>query len=278
MDNLTSRQERLLDKISPPLEKFDYNVELARIGKFYVDVLMHEEDDFIHARFRKNVESYLYFILLSDYRFQELSEFKELHLQRVEDYVEDYYDISQWKGIDGIKELAKDYLEECILEQNQILDGAFKLKIEIKDRAPLNVMQFVSEEFLGQYKNGVKRKIKFLSEELESLSGAFNTEEKTDVNPYPDIFKSFDIYTKFIEYTSKHIIDFYIDYSYLKKRLEHEKFIHITKDNEFMRIVFEDMKLIKQKQYDDYVVKNKLISLKKSTSANRENNFNNIFA
>lgn len=96
-------------------------------------------------------------------------------------------------------------------------------------------------------------------------------------NPYPDIFKSFDIYTKFIEYTSKHIIDFYRDYSYLKKRLDKEGLIHITKDNEFMRIVFEDMKLIKQKQYDDYVVRDKLLSLMKSTSTNRENNFNNIF-
>jgi len=82
---------------------------------------------------------------------------------------------------------------------------------------------------------------------------------------------------KFIEYASNNIIDYYLDYSYLKKRLEHEEIIHSIKDNEFMRILYEEMGLISKKDYEEYSIKNKLSSLNKSSSTNRENNFNNIF-
>ena len=95
----------------------------------------------------------------------------------------------------------------------------------------------------------------------------------------PIVSSLFDItfYLKFNEYASNHIIDFYLDYSYLKKRLEHEKLIHRIKDNDFMRFLFEDMKLINKKKYFKYTLKNGLSSLNKSTSINRENNFNNLF-
>ena len=61
--------------------------------------------------------------------------------------------------------------------------------------------------------------------------------EEPNKNPDPYIFSSADIYLKFNEYASNHIIDFYLDYSYLKKRLEHEKLIHRIKDNDFMRFL-----------------------------------------
>lgn len=104
-------------------------------------------------------------------------------------------------------------------------------------------------------------------------------EEGIDVsyNPYPKIFKSGTVYNKFLAYTENHIIDSYLDYSYLKKRLEHDDLIHRIKDNDFMRILFEDMNLINEKEYDRYLQKNKLTSLGKSQSENRVNNYNNIF-
>lgn len=96
-------------------------------------------------------------------------------------------------------------------------------------------------------------------------------------NPYPLLFVSPKIYKRFLEYTSKYILDVYLDYSYLKKRMEYEKLIHRTKDNEFMRIAYEDMGLIAEAIYQDYLIKNKLSSLDKSSTAARENNFNNLF-
>ena len=111
----------------------------------------------------------------------------------------------------------------------------------------------------------------------EKLNRVKDLPSNEDTNPYPLFFISLGIYLKFIEYTSKHIIDVYLDYSYLKKRLEHDHLIHRVKDNEFMRILFENMKLIKLQCYNNYRIKNKLSSLDKSSSSNRENNFNNIF-
>ena len=104
-----------------------------------------------------------------------------------------------------------------------------------------------------------------------------NPNKEPNKNPYPLIFTSVDIYLKFIKYTSNNIIDYYIDYSYLKKRLENLNLIHSIKDNEFMRILYEEMELISKKDYEEYSIKNKLSSLNKSSSTNRENNFNNIF-
>lgn len=105
-------------------------------------------------------------------------------------------------------------------------------------------------------------------------------EEGIDVseNPYPEIFKSGTVYNKFLAYTKKHIIDPYLDYSYLKKRLEHDGFIHRTKDNDFMIMVYKENNLISKKRYEDYLIKGKLLSLNKSTSTQRENNFNNLFS
>ena len=104
-----------------------------------------------------------------------------------------------------------------------------------------------------------------------------NPNKEPNKNPYPLIFTSVDIYLKFIKYTSNNIIDYYIDYSYLKKRLENLNLIHSIKDNEFMRILYEEMGLISKKNYLEYSIKNKLSSLNKSSSASRENHFNNIF-
>ena len=137
------------------------------------------------------------------------------------------------------------------------------------------MIQFLKKDFFDEFIRSSKKKIEFLENRLYVLN-AFKT-EVNEVNPYPLIFVSADIYLKFIEYTHKHIIDYYLDYSYLKKRLENLNLIHSIKDNEFMRILYEEMELISKKDYEEYSIKNKLSSLNKSSSTNRENNFNNIF-
>lgn len=105
------------------------------------------------------------------------------------------------------------------------------------------------------------------------LSAATND---VDENWFPTLFLNPQVYDCVLKY-QKHIIDFYSDYSYLKKRLEKEKLIHNHKDNEFMRMVFEDLKLISQKNYNEYCINGKLKSLEKSYSVQRNNNFNIVF-
>lgn len=99
------------------------------------------------------------------------------------------------------------------------------------------------------------------------------------VNPFPLLFVNDNVYNCFIEYTRKHILDFYSDYSYLKKRLGKEKLIHYHTDNSFVEFLFKEMKLISQKNLEEYTGKyeSKLKSLDKSYNVNRENNFNTIF-
>ena len=105
------------------------------------------------------------------------------------------------------------------------------------------------------------------------LSNPIDTENK---NMFTSLFVNSDVYNCFFEY-QKHIIDFYTDYSYLKKRLEKEKLIHSHKDNDFMKIVFKELQLISSKNYDEYCINGKLKSLQKSYSVQRENNFNIVF-
>lgn len=93
--------------------------------------------------------------------------------------------------------------------------------------------------------------------------------------PY-SLFVNSEVFDCFLNY-QKHIIDFYTDYSYLKKRLEKEKLIYNHKDNDFMRIVYEELQLISSKNYEEYCINNKLKSLQKSYSVQRENNFNIVF-
>ncbi len=104
-------------------------------------------------------------------------------------------------------------------------------------------------------------------------------EEGIDVvkNPYPLLFISGTVYQNFLKYTAKHIIDPYLDYSYLNRRLKEEGLIHKILDRDFMRILYEDMNLISKKWYEKFIDSERFRPLKKTTTAGRENNFNNIF-
>lgn len=103
--------------------------------------------------------------------------------------------------------------------------------------------------------------------------------ERNKENPFPLIFVDEKVYNCFKEYTRKHILDFYSDYSYLKKRLEIEKLIHRHTDNSFIEFLLKDVRLISQKDFESYLGKyeSKLKSLSKSYNINRQNNFNTVF-
>lgn len=123
--------------------------------------------------------------------------------------------------------------------------------------------------------------ISVLSKIVSNIRTVTNNSKQVEIdNPYPLIFINDKVYQSFKQYTtskSKYIIDYYIDYSFLKKRLEEERLIHNIKDNDFMRVLYEEMKLISERDYKDYQIKNKLYSLNKSSSVARENNFINVF-
>lgn len=262
MENLSNRNLRLLDKLVGQSIKSEPTQELNRIMKLYFDELIHINDKFLYSNFKKIVENKIYFVIKQDFRFYDLEKYIKKYPERLDDYLGDIPD-----------SIEDDFIEFCISEQNSILDNNVKFLLEIENNDPINVLKFVSENFFDEYKSTSKRKIEFLKEKLNQYNLAANSE----LNPYPLLFVSRKVYDGFLKYTSSYIIDINIDYSYLKKRLEDESLIHKTKDNEFMRLVFKEFKLISEARYQDYVIINKLSSLKKSSSVNRENNFNLVF-
>lgn len=80
----------------------------------------------------------------------------------------------------------------------------------------------------------------------------------------------------FLEYISNHIIDHYVDYSYLFQRLLHEKFIARLTHLQFMDWLMEK-EYITDRIKSAFLEKEAFRSLKKSTSSSRENNFNIVF-
>jgi len=80
----------------------------------------------------------------------------------------------------------------------------------------------------------------------------------------------------FNKYIDRHIIEPYIDYSYLFQQLKNEKLIyHITHFN-FMEWL-KNENYISVVKYDDFINKENFRSLSKSYSVQRMNNFNLIF-
>jgi hypothetical protein len=96
-------------------------------------------------------------------------------------------------------------------------------------------------------------------------------------NPYPDIFKNADYYKKFLEYSKKHIIDAHKDYSYLKKRMQKDKFIFRISDNEFYDFLINKIKVKEKRLIEIYTKEKKFYSQKKSNSEHRLNNYNIVF-
>ena len=247
MDNLTDLQKTVLDTLLPPLKKTVPEKELKRVCKVYKELIENNDDDFLYEAFCKSIESNLFLVLKDKSEFYSLDYFQ----QEYNDLITDFIDINE-----------EDFVEQYLDSQNQIITREYKFQVDFNRNESIEVMQFVSEEFYKEFDYSARAKIKFLEGKL---------------NPYPLLFTSGKVYNEFISYESSHIIDYYLDYSYLKKRLEATGLIHRTKDNDFMKIIHDDMGLINETNYQDYLIKNKLSSLKKSTSASRENNFKNTF-
>lgn len=161
-----------------------------------------------------------------------------------------------------------------------------KLELLSKDTEAFKVNYLVESVVYDEvYKKPLSESFTFLQNsilekiELETNKKveSKNTTLIDDKSLYPSkIFRDRDSFKKFQNYIENHIIDFYTDYSYLKKRMELEAFIMRITDSEFVNFLSES-NYITSKNYDEYLNNGKLKTLKKSFTANRENNFNNIF-
>jgi hypothetical protein len=214
-------------------------------------------------------------------------------IKKIIKYLTDIYNKEDLSSVNQDLFLSKPELDKLLdkyylqFENSDEQNKAVAHNLEILDKLSFNN----NEEGYKLYKDLTRESnlnlskeehLKYASSIYYQLKDSFIGKLKEDgidvsYNPYPKIFKSGTVYNKFLAYTENHIIDPYLDYSYLKKRLEHDGLIHRTKDNEFMRMVYKENNLISEKRYEDYLIKGKLLSLNKSSSVQRENNFNNLF-
>lgn len=169
------------------------------------------------------------------------------------------------EGIYTVEEVLQKY---CNLSYSEHRDMTTK----IQD------FQFCMEEIIIAHNSKIISQ-RNITHESKNHYQNLKTNSDDSVNPLPLIFVNKEAYNCFIEYTKKHILEYYSDYSYLKKRLEDEKLIHKHTDNDFMEFLFRYAQLVTEKDYEDYTGKreSKLKSLDKSYSNQRQNNFNNIF-
>lgn len=122
-----------------------------------------------------------------------------------------------------------------------------------------------------------KKMFQFLNVRLNPMNYIQNQKENTSKDEFPsDVFRDYNSFLKFETYTKRHIISFYKDFSYLKKRMEKENFIMRITDQKFASWLFEK-NYISLNDYDIFLKKDKFESLDKARSEQRENNFNNIF-
>jgi len=83
-------------------------------------------------------------------------------------------------------------------------------------------------------------------------------------------------YINFKKYISSFILEYHTDYSFIFQKMLKKKLIYRIKHKEFIEWLFKHQ-FINQSVYEELDLKKNLISFDKSSSDDRENNFNNTF-
>jgi hypothetical protein len=187
MDNLTHHQHKMLDKLYGPLEKKDPSTELIRVSKLYRLHGVYQEPGYIKERFQVSINSLLHRYLQSKPQFYHLDYFKAHYKMLAGDFIEDNIDANE-----------KDFIDEYINSQQEIIDKTFRHFIPIEGYESLELVQFVDKDFFDDFIRGSKKKIEF----LKSLSIVQeNTPEINYDNPYPEYFNSYG-YKIYEDFTS----------------------------------------------------------------------------
>lgn len=204
-----------------------------------------------YNRYVKEKEFYMTgFILIESMRYEDFK-------KRLEEYKTQYYYIFDKLSSDDKIELKCDFNDQLNNLKSKKLATKFIVNID-------KITSDIDKHY-----------------EKDNFKSDVSLKNKNDLseNPFPLLFTSAIVYKCFIEYTSKHIIDYHLDYSYLIRRLKSLNLIYQNNDHEYMRILFEDMKLIKERDYQNYIIeKRKLYTVSKSQRTHRVNNFNNVFS
>jgi len=151
MDNLTYHQHKMLDKLYGPLEKKDPSTELSRLSKLYRLHGVYQEPGYIKERFQVSINSQLHRYLQSKSQFYNFDYFKAHYKMLAGDFIEDNIDANE-----------KDFIDEYIISQQEIIDKTFRHFITIEGYKSLELVQFVDKDFFDDFIRSSKKKIEFL--------------------------------------------------------------------------------------------------------------------
>ena len=245
-----------------------------RQGKIIVDVSQDELDQTEHIKNELKIELDEYLIyeredidisisshLTKQGKLNQLSNLRHYIITEL-DYNPEYRDVV-YTNKNGFVEFDNGSLFLLFANAYNLLDD-----IDQSRRVLRNILraELVKWMFDNEYVDD--RKIKFV---LPKGSKQNNME----LGIFP--FKDLKYYNCFIEYINrKHIIDYFIDFSYLFQRIKYEDFIYPIKHAQFIDwLKAEDF--INDKQYSKFKEENGFRSLDKSHSNNRAVNFNTVF-
>lgn len=159
-------------------------------------------------------------------------------------------------------------------------DEKHKLEILAKDIETFEI-DFTSKEIVESYfsVHNVKSISELFTKFKELVFNKINKQPqqinnlRTSLN---NIFIETAFNEKFNNYLKLHIVEPYVDYSYLFQRMLKENIIVKTKHLDFINWLFENQH-ISENIKDLFIKNNGFRSLSKSFSTQRENNFNNVF-
>jgi hypothetical protein len=193
------------------------------------------------------------------------------------------------KRIELLKKFKKNSFSLRIsFDQNTIkindedYDQLFLLPTKVYDW--LNQIKWSKEEFINEKKDlnkYYKKRLKdiknniwlsYYDHKILELKEVASNVFKNEVYP----FHKLETYDLFCEYLKNHIVVPYNDLSYLFQRLEHEKLIEHVTHRYFFKWLHK-REFILKKDYDFFFEKGQFYSLEKSSTPQRENNFNNQF-
>lgn len=188
MNNLTHYQNRIYDKLLPKLGKTEPYQELLRLSLLYRQIKDIKKDDFLFEKFKAIINNSLYFHLKSIEEFYDLDRFKDIYQTLVKEFIEDNIDTDE-----------NDFIDKYIKSQNEIINKTIRFFTPVNGYEPLELIQFLKDDFFKEFINSSKKKIEFLN----SLSKVKENIERTEYeNPYPEYFNSYG-YQIYKDFTSQ---------------------------------------------------------------------------
>lgn len=199
--------------------------------------------------------------------------------EKIVDTIEYYqYNVASIKTIEKAKDKCKDLSILLNKYKLELINSGFSesdylaYKKELKDAFDFELSK-ETKELLVNYLEIKKEFEDFIKIETSTQTLKQNKNLSLSIN---SIFTETTSKDKFNNYLKLHIIEPYVDYSYLFQRMLDENIIVKTKHLDFANWLYENKYI--NENIKDLIIKNSgFRSLKKSYSTQRENNFNNVF-